>query len=126
MYPNWSIPSPFYIYSGDVIPLSLPTSPHMWSDLAADKKRRQQEAIPKKWLIAHPPETTLNVTGLPETYGLLTSKELAITNEDVDILLKKLAGGEWSAVEVTTAFYKRAIIAQQLVNFFVVVVCRRG
>ena len=98
----------------------------MWSDLAADKKRRQQEAIPKQWLISPPPETTLNVTGFPETYGLLTPKELAITNEDVDILLKKLAVGEWSAVEVTTAFYKRAIIAQQLVNFFVVVLCRRG
>ncbi|KAF8560388.1 general amidase [Imleria badia] len=88
----------------------------MWSDLAADKKRRQQEAIPQEWLIATPQETTLNVTGFPETCGLLTPHELAITNEDVDILLKKLASGEWSAVNVTTAFYKRAIVAQQLVN----------
>ncbi|KAH0838330.1 general amidase [Lanmaoa asiatica] len=87
-----------------------------WSDLAADKKRRQQEAIPREWLITPPPETTLNVIGFPETCDILTPQELAITNEDVDILLKKLASGEWSAVDVTTAFYKRAIIAQQLVN----------
>ncbi|KAF8420565.1 general amidase [Boletus edulis BED1] len=87
-----------------------------WSDLAADKKRRQQKAIPQEWLITPPPETTLNVTGIPETCGLLTPRELAITDEDVNTLLKRLAGGEWSAVEVTIAFYKRAIVAQQLVN----------
>lgn len=86
-----------------------------WSDLAADKKSRQQEAIPREWLITPPPETTLNVTGFPGRCGLLTPQELAITIEDVDILLKKLANGEWSAVNVTTAFYKRAIVAQQLV-----------
>ena len=97
-----------------------------WADLAIDKKRRQQEAIPGEWLIAPPPETTLNVTGFPETCGLLTPQELAITNVDVDILLKKLASGEWFAVDVTTAFYKRAIVAQQLVIFFAVVVCCRG
>ncbi|KAG6382122.1 general amidase [Boletus reticuloceps] len=52
----------------------------------------------------------------PETCGLLTPRELAITNEDVNTLLKRLSSGEWSAVEVTIAFYKRAIVAQQLVN----------
>lgn len=93
-----------------------------WSDLAADKKHRQQKAIPQEWLITPPPETTLNVTGFPETCSVLTPQELAITNEDVDILLKKLASGQWSAVDVTIAFYKRAIIAQQLVNPIVVVV----
>ncbi|KAF8843949.1 general amidase [Paxillus ammoniavirescens] len=87
-----------------------------WSDLAADKKQRQQNAIPRDWLITSPPETTLDVTDIPEGCGLLTPQEIEITNTDVDILLKKLANAEWSAVAVTTAFYKRAIIAQQLVN----------
>ncbi|KAF9241345.1 general amidase [Melanogaster broomeanus] len=87
-----------------------------WSQLAADKKQRQQKEIPHDWLIAAPHETTLNVTGFPETYGLLTPQEIEITNTDVDVLLKKLASAEWSSVAVTTAFYKRAIIAQQLVN----------
>ncbi|KAF9241344.1 amidase signature enzyme [Melanogaster broomeanus] len=87
-----------------------------WSQLAADKKQRQQKEIPQDWLITPPPEATLNVTGFPETYGLLTPQEIEITNTDVDVLLKKLASAEWSSVAVTTAFYKRAIIAQQLVN----------
>lgn len=89
-----------------------------WREVAADKKRRQQESIPKEWLITVPADTVLNVTSIPEQCGLLTPKELEITNTtDVAILLDKLARAEWSSVEVTTAFYKRAIIAQQLVQY---------
>ncbi|KIJ68407.1 hypothetical protein HYDPIDRAFT_173143 [Hydnomerulius pinastri MD-312] len=89
-----------------------------WFDLAADKKQRQQKAIPPEWLITPPPETTLDVTRFPESpeCGLLTPQEIEITNTDVDVLLKKLASSEWSAVAVVTAFYKRAIISHQLVN----------
>ncbi|KAJ6559051.1 hypothetical protein DFH09DRAFT_517365 [Mycena vulgaris] len=36
---------------------------------------------------------------------------------DVQKILDKLRLAEWSSVLVTTAFYKRAIIAQQLTNF---------
>ncbi|KAF9229322.1 general amidase [Gyrodon lividus] len=87
-----------------------------WFDLAADKKQRQQKAIPRDWLVKTPPETTLDVTDFPETCGIMTTQEIEITNTDVSVLLRKLANAEWSAVAVTTAFYKRAIIAQQLVN----------
>ncbi|KAH7915795.1 general amidase [Hygrophoropsis aurantiaca] len=87
-----------------------------WSDLVADKKRRQAESIPKEWLISPPPDTLLDVTAFPETCGLLTAHEIEITNTLVDVLLRKLASGEWTSVAVTTAFYKRAIIAHQLVN----------
>jgi len=87
-----------------------------WQDLVVDKKRRQTNAIPKEWLISAPSSTELVVTSIPETCGLLTEKELLITTSDVEILLKNLASAEWSSFEVTTAFYKRAIVAQQLVN----------
>ncbi|KAH7931012.1 general amidase [Leucogyrophana mollusca] len=87
-----------------------------WSELVADKKRRQLESIPQEWLISTPPENVLDVTGYAETCGLLTFQEIQITNTSVDVLLGKLASGEWSSVAVTTAFYKRAIIAHQLVN----------
>ncbi|OBZ80049.1 Acetamidase [Grifola frondosa] len=88
-----------------------------WQSLAADKRRRQQECIPKDWLISVPSDTVLDVRDVPEKCGLLTRRELEITNTtDVAVLLKKLATSEWSSVEVTTAFYKRAIIAHQLVN----------
>ncbi|KAH9839305.1 general amidase [Rhodofomes roseus] len=88
-----------------------------WRDLVTDKRRRQQESIPKEWFISVPPDTVLDVTAIPEQCGLFTAKELEITNTvDVGVLLNKLATAEWSAVEVTTAFYKRAIVAHQLVN----------
>ncbi|PCH43375.1 general amidase [Wolfiporia cocos MD-104 SS10] len=98
-----------------------------WKELIEDKRRRQQESIPKDWLITPPPETICDVTGFPERCGLLSEKELLITNTvDVDTLLAKLASGEWSSVEVTTAFYKRAIVAQQLVNCLTEVFVKRA
>ena len=91
--------------------------PH-WSHLVAEKKQRQLNSIPQNWLVSPPPDSdsTLDVTGFPETCGLLTTREIEITNTSTDVLLQKLAGSEWSSVDVTTAFYKRAIVAQQLVS----------
>lgn len=46
---------------------------------------------------------------------MLTEKELRITEAyDVRHLLKALASGELTSVDVTVAFCKRAAIAQQL------------
>ncbi|TFY81574.1 hypothetical protein EWM64_g2435 [Hericium alpestre] len=91
--------------------------PNNWQELIADKKRRQQESIPKEWIVQIPPDDVLDVTDVPRECGLLTAKELEITElDDVPLLLKKLASAEWSAVEVTTAFAKRAIVAHQLTN----------
>ncbi|KZT66478.1 general amidase [Daedalea quercina L-15889] len=88
-----------------------------WRDLVADKKRRQLESIPKDWIIPVPGKDVLDVTRVPSTCGLLSATELQITEtKDVDVLLAKLASGHWSAVEVTTAFCKRAVVAHQLVN----------
>ncbi|KAI5116423.1 hypothetical protein M0805_001386 [Coniferiporia weirii] len=88
-----------------------------WQALVADKKRRQQASIPKDWLITTPPDTQLDVTNVPESCGLLTPFELEITEtDDVGLLLHKLAVGDLSSVDATRAFYKRAIIAQQVTN----------
>lgn len=58
-----------------------------------------------------------NVLNVPATSGLLSARELEITDTlDFEILLLNLANGIWSSVEVTTAFYKRAIIAHQLAS----------
>jgi amidase len=91
--------------------------PH-WTKLVAEKKQRQLESIPQEWLVSPPPDSTLDVTSFPETCNLLTTREIEITNSPVDVLLEKLACGEWTAVDVTTAFYKRAIVAHQLVSQF--------
>ncbi len=89
-----------------------------WQELVADKKRRQQAAIPPEWILESlPDESVLDVRAVPEQSGILSERELQITSTtDVDVLLHKLATAEWSSVEVTTAFYKRAIIAHQLVS----------
>lgn len=93
--------------------LAMPT----WQELAADKKTRQTEAIPKEWIIALPPADQLDVSDVPAKCGLLTPFELEVTEStDVADLLEKLATGKWSSVDVTRAYYKRAIIAQQLVR----------
>ena len=82
-----------------------------------DKKAEQHSKIPTQWLIDQPPQDVLNVLSLPTSYGILTPLEEEITElDDVDELLLKLAHGVWSAVAVTTAYCKRAIIAHQLVS----------
>ncbi|KAI0757556.1 general amidase [Daedaleopsis nitida] len=88
-----------------------------WEALCAARKQRQLDSIPNGWLIRSPPDEQYNVTDIPHTCGLLTPRELEITDTtNVELLLRKLHTAEWSSVEVTTAFYKRAIIAQQLTN----------
>lgn len=88
-----------------------------WQDLAEDKRKRLAALIPKDWLITPPPDDVLDVTRFPLECGLLSEKEIAITEEtNIGILLQKLASAELSSVEVTTAFAKRAMIAQQTVR----------
>ena len=87
-----------------------------WKARCAARKQQQLDAIPKAWTIDPPPDERRNVLDVPTTCGLLTPRELQITDTvDVETLLEKLRTGQWTSVEVTTAFYKRAIIAQQLV-----------
>ncbi|KAF8832169.1 hypothetical protein HHX47_DHR1001153 [Lentinula edodes] len=86
-----------------------------WRAIAAKKKAKQQALIPKEWMLKLDDiPIGADVSRVPETCGLMTVTEIQITNSDVDDLLEKLAAGEWSSVLVTTAFYKRAIIAHQL------------
>jgi amidase len=94
----------------------IPTYIPHWTTLIAEKKKRQLESIPQEWIVTPPSDSTLDVSAFPETCGLLNAREIEITNTSVDVLLEKLACAAWTAVDVTTAFYKRAIVAHQLVN----------
>ncbi|KAF8328972.1 general amidase [Amanita rubescens] len=88
-----------------------------WRQLAEDKRKRRDDLLPTQWILSNPPPTSLlDVTHIPEQSKILTEKEVEITNTLVEVLLEKIASKTWSAVEVTTAFAKRAIIAQQLTN----------
>jgi amidase len=63
-------------------------------------------------LIANPPN---DVSSIPTTCGLLTDREIEITeNYNAVDLARSIASKDLSAVEVTRAFAKRAIIAHQL------------
>ncbi|KAL1726399.1 amidase signature domain-containing protein [Schizophyllum commune] len=83
-----------------------------------DRRERQAASIPKDWLLSSPPPAEqLNVIDSPRVCGLLNEQELEITEtDDVSLILKNLHTGVWSAVDVTTAFCKRAIVAHQLTN----------
>ncbi|KAK2460815.1 hypothetical protein APHAL10511_007285 [Amanita phalloides] len=95
----------------------MSTAKATWKQLAEEKRRRRDSLIPKEWILKSPPPADqLDVTNIPEQSGILTEREVEITNANVDDLLSKLAVKTWSAVEVATAFAKRAVIAHQLTN----------
>ena len=92
-----------------------------WKEICCSKRSMLQESIPKEWIIPpnlyKPIQTHLNVLELPGTSGLLTAREIGITETtDVDTILHMLHTSQWSSVEVTKAFYKRAIVAHQSVR----------
>lgn len=63
-------------------------------------------------IIENPPK---NVTGVPRECGLLTAREIEITEKyDAFALAQAIAAKQLTSVEVAIAFSKRAIIAHQL------------
>lgn len=88
-----------------------------WKNQIIDKRKRQDASIPKDWLIDASLKDQTDVSDIPRTCGLLDARELEITEtSDVGALLQKIAHAEWTSVEVTKAFCKRAVIAHQLVR----------
>lgn len=84
-------------------------------DSRLERNSRSQSAarealIPSEWRI--PSTDALSVLDIPRTCGILSPKEIEITETDGTILVQKMIKGE---LEVTEAFWKRAAIGQQLV-----------
>jgi amidase len=93
------------------------TRPTTWQEIAADKKARIQDSIPKEWRLKSPvPESQLSVMDYPRQSGILSPEELAITGSSAVDLVSQMARGKLTSVSVTTAFCKRAALAHQLVN----------
>ncbi|KAL4805918.1 Acetamidase [Aspergillus unguis] len=86
-----------------------------WKSIAAEKRARLAQSIPQEWRIKDLP-TTDSVMDFPASSGILSVKELEITDYSAADLVASLASGKLTAVEVTTAFCKRAALAQQLTN----------
>ncbi|EXJ87780.1 hypothetical protein A1O1_04707 [Capronia coronata CBS 617.96] len=93
--------------------------PAEWEDIAAAKRAALMKSIPAEWLIPTdilPSQKQLDVTSFPETSGLFTPQELAITSSTSAEILKRVRDKTWSAKAVTSAFCKRAAAAHQLTN----------
>ena len=98
-----------------------PSPPTDWQELVARKRLECQEKIPRKWILSEEilksvPKHLLEYD-LPRRSGLMSDLELDVTeNYTATELLVKLASGQVSSLVVTTAFSKRAAIAQQVVR----------
>lgn len=88
-----------------------------WEQKVQSKQAQAAATIPPEWILPADilRNSSTNVLNVPRTSGILTEREKHITQDyDATALLEKLAAGEFSSVDVTTAFCKRAAIAQQL------------
>ncbi|EAW20169.1 putative acetamidase [Aspergillus fischeri NRRL 181] len=96
--------------------MTLSSIPH-WKSAVQQKRTAQLNAIPPSWRL---PSTILtfplpNTLETIRTCGLLSAEELEWTEtNDATNLLALLASREVSSVQLTTAFCKRAAIAQQM------------
>lgn len=93
-----------------------------WQEIVAEKRAEVASKLPQEWKLPPniledvTPNANTNVLDIPGKCGLLTNKELEITEKyDAVALLEKMASRELSSSEVTLAFCKRAAIAHQLV-----------
>ena len=90
-----------------------------WESQAQIARDVLDKSIQKQWLLpAHqlPAAERTNVLDVPRECGLLTEKELEITETDATGLVENMAVGAWTAEEVLVAFLKRATIGHQLVG----------
>ncbi|KAJ9197293.1 fatty-acid amide hydrolase [Paecilomyces variotii] len=91
-----------------------------WEEEANKCKEILANSVPKQWMVPEdklPPAEELNVIDFPRKSGLLTDKELSITEMSATALVAAMSKGELTAEEVVVAFLKRATIGHQLLNF---------
>ncbi|KAK5065356.1 hypothetical protein LTR84_001194 [Exophiala bonariae] len=108
--------------------IDLRTTAITWQEVVAEKQNASRKLVPHEWqlpdaiwkeltLPLEANSTRLIDKDIPRRSGLLNIRELEITEDHSTVqLLSALAKGTFSSYEVTTAFCKRAAIAQQLTN----------
>jgi len=90
-----------------------------WREVAAAKRADLLSSIPHNWIIPReilPADSVLDVTVFRKTSGMLTAKEIQITDAGAVDIVEKISKRLWSAEEVALAFCKAAAIAHQLVD----------
>ncbi|PVH81660.1 amidase [Cadophora sp. DSE1049] len=90
-----------------------------WKEICSEKREKRDSAIPLAWIIPNLEKftATTNLLDVSSKCGILTENEIRITTDYdavgiVDAIHQRL----FTAEAVTTAFCKRAAIAQQLTN----------
>lgn len=91
----------------------------LWKAIAAQKQAQRSSKIPAEWIIPDgslPSPDEIFVQDFPHKSGFFTERELQLTESTASEVVARIAAGEWTATEVTTAVCKRAAVAQQLIN----------
>ena len=89
-----------------------------YKEIAEIALKRREAAIPKEYLL---PEAALtgppqNLTTVPRSSRHFTTAELEIIESNAEDILLKIKERKWTSLEVTKAFCKSAVVAQQLVR----------
>jgi hypothetical protein len=90
-----------------------------WESQAQKGRDILNNSIPKQWLLPVdrlPPVSQKSVVDFPRKSGLLTERELIITDMSATALVTEMGNGKLSAEEVMVAFLKRAVLGHQLVR----------
>jgi len=98
------------------------SQPQPWELQARKAKDILENSIPKQWLLPEdkfPPADEKSVIDFPRKSGLLTERELGITELSATALVAEMGAGELSAEEVVVAFLKRSVLGHQLVSIIV-------
>ncbi|KAI5814013.1 general amidase-like protein [Pyronema omphalodes] len=100
--------------------MSSSSPPKDWREISTQARAIRNSKIPSTWNLTKNRNSYTqqpDVTSIPRLCGLLTPRELEITESyTAPALVSAISEKKFTAVEVTTAFCKRAAIAQQLVN----------
>lgn len=86
-----------------------------WETVRDAKQAEREKRIPAEWRLKELPKGT-NVMDVPRTCGILSDREIEITESCAKDLVQAMVDKKYTSEEVTTAFCKRAAIAQQLTN----------
>ena len=88
-----------------------------YKEIAIIAQKRREEAIPQELLLPKEALSKLpcNLTTIPETSKHFTIEELEIMESEAEDILLKIKNKIWTSLEVTKAFIKAAVVAQQLV-----------
>lgn len=85
----------------------------------AEQKQGHRDAKLAPWSLAPsklPAGDVLDISDFPERSGHLSARELEITSTPARAIVANISQGTWTSVEATTAFCRRAALAQQLVS----------